>query len=84
MRIARVRVEARKMYPGARQGSIFQLYRNFKRACEDYGIMHEFKEHQFFVRKCDKRRRKKMQKKMMARQEFKEEVPENRLDSYGY
>jgi ribosomal protein S21 len=63
----RVRVEAKKLPPNPtrqeREKSCIQLQRAFKRACNEYGIMHSIKEHEFFIRKTDKNRRKKMLKK---------------------
>jgi ribosomal protein S21 len=80
MKKARVRVEAKRLSPNAsrqeRLDSIQKLLRIFKRVCNDYGIMHAYKEHEFFVRECDKRRRKKMAKKIAILQEGKPEKPE--------
>lgn len=60
---ANVRVEARRLPPNAskaeRDKSLSQLLRIFKRACNEYGIMHELKERESFVRKTDIKRRKK-------------------------
>ncbi len=54
-----VRVEAKRL-------NVLTLVRIFKRACNEAGVMHEFKEHEFFVRKTDKKRRKKMIKRRGA------------------
>lgn len=35
------------------------LMRRFKRACNEAGIMHLIKEHQYYEKPCDKRRRKR-------------------------
>ena len=59
-----VRIEAKRLPPGANRGdrerSTQILLRIFKRACNEAGIMHDFKEHEFFIRPTDKRRRKRM------------------------
>jgi ribosomal protein S21 len=59
-----VRIEAKRLPPGAtksdRDRSTQILLRIFKRACNEAGIMHDFKEHEFFIRPTDKKRRKAM------------------------
>jgi ribosomal protein S21 len=70
----RVRVEVKKL-------PISVALRILKKKCTEYGIPHELKEHEFFVRKCDKRRRKRMHRLMMARQEF---VPEQNQQEDNY
>lgn len=63
----RVRVEAKRLPPNPtrqeRERSCVQLLRSFKRACNEYGIMHSVREHEFFIRKTDKKRHKKMIKR---------------------
>lgn len=65
MRRANVRIEAKRL-PNAtkadRDRSLAQMLRILKRACNEYGVMHSLKEHEFFIRKTDKKRRKKMLK----------------------
>jgi ribosomal protein S21 len=77
---ARVRVEAKKLPPNAsrqdREYQLVRLLRIFKRMCNEYGIPAAYKEHEFFVRKCDKRRRKRMAKKAAARQEGTDKIQE--------
>jgi ribosomal protein S21 len=74
MNKTRVRVEAKRLPQNAtrqeREYNLVKLLRIFKRACNDYGVMHSFKEHEFFVRKCDVRRRKRIAKLAASRQEF--------------
>lgn len=53
---ARVRVEAKK------NSSVDKLLRDLRNACEKYGISKISREKQFFVRKSDKKRKKKIQK----------------------
>ena len=71
-----VRVEAKRLPPNAsrqeRDVNLQRLLRIFKRMCNEAGVMHSLKEHEFFQRKCDIRRRKDSLRKMAARQEFKE------------
>jgi len=61
-----VRIEAKRLPLNAnrsdRERSSQTLIRVFKRACNEAGIMHDFKEHEFFIRRTDKKRRKKMLK----------------------
>lgn len=71
MSVARVRVEAKRLSPNPsrqeREKSCVSLLRALKRACDDYGINHAYKEHQYFIRKTDKRRQKESLKKYAAR-----------------
>lgn len=67
MSIVHVRVESR------RGGNVSNMLRAFKRACNEAGIMHDYKEHEFFTRKTDKRRRKAAMRKMTARLGYQEE-----------
>lgn len=80
----RVRVEAKKLPLSAsrqdRERGLSQLLRIFKRKCNEYGIMHSLKEHEFFQRKCDLRRRKRDAKLAMARQEFPTDREKERSD----
>lgn len=66
-RRANVRVEARRLPPNAskydRERSLGQLLKIFKRACNEYGIMHTLKDHEFFIRKTDIKRRKEIMKR---------------------
>lgn len=59
-----------------RDKCLTQMLRILKRKCSDYGIPHSLKEHQFFVRACDKRRRKAERRKMAARQELPTKKPD--------
>lgn len=58
MSIARVRVELK---PGARYDdrAFRMMFQDFKRKCSDAGIMHIYKEHQFFESKAVKTRKKR-------------------------
>lgn len=56
---ARVRIDLKK---GAYVNDV--ILRKFKKMCEDYKINQIYKEHEFFVRECDKRRRKKQKRKL--------------------
>ena len=62
-----VRIEARRLPPGAtksdRDRATQSLLRTFKRACNEAGVMHKYKEKEFFVRKCDIRRRKELMRR---------------------
>lgn len=60
-----VRVEA-KWHPHAsesdKQRIGYSLAKAFKRACNEAGIMHAYKEHEYYVKPSEKRRRKKRQR----------------------
>lgn len=66
----RVRVEMKRLPPHATkqdyERSLAILLKILKRACTDYGIPKMYKEHEFFERPTDKRRRKRMQAKLAA------------------
>lgn len=80
-----VRIEAKRLPQGAsradRERASQTLLRVFKRACNEAGIMHDYKEHEFFIRKTDKLRRKRMIKARGAVEGSKsEENPRNKKD----
>ena len=82
------RLEAKRLPPGGDRGRSIQIMlRIFKRMCNEAGIMHEFKEHEFFIRKTDKKRRKKMLKLRGAAEalnpENKEKEKDKDKDRYG-
>ncbi len=83
-RRANVRVEARRLPPNAsradRDRSLMQLLRIFKRACNEYGIMHELKEREYFVRKTDIKRRKKQMKIRAPLEALKNAQEENKKE----
>lgn len=58
MSIARVRVELK---PGVRydERAFRMMFQDFKKKCSDAGIMHTYKEHQYFESKAVKERRKR-------------------------
>ena len=60
-----VRVEA-KWPPHAsdsdKQRIGYGLAKTFKRVCNEAGVMHSFKEHEFYIKPSEKRRRKRKQK----------------------
>jgi len=76
----RVRVEAKRLPMNAsrqeRDIHIQRLLRVLKRACNEYGVQQSLKEHEFYQRPCDIRRRKKALRLMAARQEFTEKETE--------
>ena len=86
-----VRIEARRLPPNAskseRDRAVQSLLRTLKRACSEAGVTHELKEHEFFTRKCDIRRRKRVMKArapMEAELKAKEEAKEKKdKKSYG-
>lgn len=56
MAITRVRVELK---PGRADDKAFRMmFQEFKRKCSDAGIMHTYKEHQYFESKSVKERKK--------------------------
>lgn len=87
MRKPRVRVEAKKLSFNAgrdeRMKNIAGLQRIFKRICGDYGILHSYKEHEFFIRKTDKKRRARAQAKLIARL-GSETSSKDRLDGHYF
>jgi ribosomal protein S21 len=64
----RVRVSVDDLSPSAQRQSkdkiCMILQRMFKKACQEYGVMQMYKEKEFFVSKGEKRRRRKLRKKM--------------------
>jgi ribosomal protein S21 len=65
MRKARVRIEVKSSSHASRDEKMRNLLdaqRKFKRKCNSYGIPKMYKEHEFFVRKTDKNRKKRLQK----------------------
>jgi ribosomal protein S21 len=80
-----VRVEARRLPLGAgrqeRDKAIQSLLRALKRACNDAGVTQAYRDHEFFVRPCDIRRRKRMAKQrapMEAELKAKEDAKEKK------
>ena len=67
MRKARVRLEVKRLPSSARKEDHMRnltiMQRIFRRMCNDYGINQEYRDHEFFIRESDKRRRKKMAKR---------------------
>ena len=65
---ARVRVEVTDLpasvQRGPREKVNVALVRAFKRACQDYGISHMMKEHEYYMSKGQKRRRRKLRAKL--------------------
>ena len=63
---ARVRVEAKKMPHNAseyeRRKNFDNMFKAFKRAVEDYGVMPQCKEHEYYEKPSDKKRRKRRQR----------------------
>ena len=57
MAIARVRVESKKKYSDPER-NFKDMFQEFKRRVNTSGIMHEYKEHQFFESRKDKKRKK--------------------------
>lgn len=72
------RVEAKKIGNGGR-ASIQGLLRAFKNACEDAEIMQDYKDHEFFIRKSDKNRKKKLNK-IRAQREAQENQFTNKIE----
>lgn len=76
-----VRIEAKRLSPNAsraeRDRSLTTLLRIFKRACNEAGIMHSLKEHEYFIRKTDIKRRKKMIKARGAAEALENEKEAN-------
>jgi ribosomal protein S21 len=56
-----VRVELR---PGARQ-DVQGLLRRFRRACNEAGVIHDYRSHEFYEKPCEKRNRAKRQAKLV-------------------
>jgi ribosomal protein S21 len=84
MRRPNVRVEARRHHLSGshadRVRSTQQLLRILKRACNEAGVWHEFKEHEYFIRKTDKKRRKKMLRRRGAQLQETEKPREQERD----
>lgn len=59
-----VRVELK---PYSNRNDQMSLLRRFKRACSEAGIMHLIKEHEFYEKPSDKRRRKKRHAQLQAK-----------------
>lgn len=72
MSIARVRVELK---PGVRYDdrAFRVMFQEFKRKCSDAGIMHTFKEHQFFESKSVKARKKRRENANKMQQDVVEQ-----------
>lgn len=62
----RVRLEAKRFSLQSNRQHILIMLRTFKKMCSEY-FQRELKDREYFQRKCDIRRRKRMQKKLMAR-----------------
>jgi len=79
-RKANVRVEAKRLPSNAskaeRDKALTTLLRILKRACNEYGVSASLKEREFFVRKCDIRRRKR-QMRLRVTQEGAEGLLDN-------
>ena len=77
-----VRVEAKRLHPNAsryeREVAVTRLLRALKRQCNEVGVMQDYRDHEFFQRKCDLRRRKRQMRLIAARQEFPVVVKEER------
>ena len=73
--VSRVKVVAKWTgnSPNERARAFRHLHTEFKRRVSDAGIMHEFKEHQFFESKASKRRKKKREAELRRKQEMLEE-----------
>lgn len=67
----RVRIESRRLSPTAsrqeRLDNIDRMLKILKKACDDYGIPSAYKDHQYFIRKCDRRRWKRLAAKSARR-----------------
>ena len=72
MSIARVRVELK---PGVRYDdrAFRMMFQEFKRKCSDAGIMHTYKEHQFFESERVKDRKKRRESVNKLQQEIIEQ-----------
>lgn len=78
MTVSRVKVYAERMSGGVkRRKNIQDLVKEFRRQCDDYGIKHIYKEHEFYEKPSDKKRRLKRQKE---RELMKEKTEEDRRD----
>ncbi len=67
MATVRVRVELKKKYTDPDK-NFREMFQEFKRRVSNAGILHDYKEHQYFQSKSEKRRKKKRdaaQKAMM-------------------
>ena len=58
MAIARVRVELKKKY-NDHDRNFREMFQDFKRTVSKSGILHEFREHQFYESKTEKKRKQK-------------------------
>lgn len=83
----RVRVSVDDLSPSAQRQSkekvCMILQRMFKKSCQEYGIMQMYKEKEFFVSKGEKRRRRKLQKKMAILKGKTEQQNPNNNNRYG-
>lgn len=73
--VARVRVTSKWTgnSPNERLRAFKHLLTEFRRRVADAGIMHDYKEHQFFESKASKRRKKKRESELRRKQELLEE-----------
>lgn len=68
----RVRVELRTSRHKSPEDEFKEMLHVFKRRCNEANILHDFKEHEFFVSKSEKKRKKKREAELKARKEREE------------
>lgn len=69
----RVRVDLRPSKHKSPEEDFKEMLHVFKRRCNEANILHDFKEHEFFVSKSEKKRKKKKEAIAKARKEREEQ-----------
>jgi ribosomal protein S21 len=69
----RARVELRPSKHKSPEEQFKEMLHVFKRRCNEANIMHDYKEHEFFVSKSEKKRKKKREAEAKARKERQEQ-----------
>lgn len=71
----RVRVVAKRLSMNASESeknlNFQKMMRVFHKACKTYGIIQDYKDHEFFNRKCDVERKRRLLSKAIARGDIK-------------
>lgn len=74
-----VRVEARP----DRRFDIVNLLRRFKRACNEFGVTHEFKRHEYYEKPCEKRNRRRRQTELVRKYALEEQKFPQKVKARG-
>jgi ribosomal protein S21 len=71
--IVRARVDLRPSKHKSPEEEFKEMLHVFKRRCNEANIMHDYKEHEFFISKSEKKRNKKREAESKARKERQEQ-----------